>query len=221
MTIIECKQYDQRWWEVRRGVPTASEFGNIIMPKRAEYSTASAGYACELVAEKYDSFYGMHEGYVSAAMRNGTAMEPYVRKFYEFHRDCGVTEVGFCMSDDGRFGCSPDGLVGEDGGTEIKSPKLSTQIKYLAAGVLPAEYRPQVHASLWITGREWWDFLSYAPGLPELLIRVTPDDYTKKLAECAERFWDEYQALTKKIADRRERAIEERIDASEVEEVYF
>lgn len=221
MKIIDCKQYDIKWWEVRRGVPTASEFSNIITPGKGEYSTASSTYACQLVADYYDSFYGMQEEYVSVAMRNGTEMEPRVRKFYEFHRDCEVTEVGFCLSDDGRFGCSPDGLVGDEGGTEIKSPKLSTQIKYLDKGVLPPEYKPQVHASLWITGREWWDFLSYAPGLPELLIRVTPDDYTKKLAECADKFWEDYQALKKKIADRRELAIDERIAATEIEESYF
>lgn len=215
------KQYSDEYWEKRRGVPTASEFGNIIMPKRAEYSTASMTYACQLVAERFDNYYGQQDEYVSAAMKNGTIMEPHVRRFYEFHRDAEVTEVGFCLTDDGRFGCSPDGLIGDDGGAEIKAPTPAIQVRYLADGVLPEKYKPQVHASLWITGRDWWDFLSYSPGLPELLIRVTPDEYTKKLAECAERFWDDYQALYAKIVAGRERAINDAIARQPVEESYF
>jgi dihydrofolate reductase len=95
---------------------------------------------------------------------------------YELETDHEVTEVGFCMHDTLRCGVSPDGLIGDDGGIEIKCPKPSTHVKYLRKGTLPSEYKAQVMGCLWITGRQWWDFMSYHPQMPNLLIRVHRDD---------------------------------------------
>lgn len=193
-------QYSPEWWDARRGVPTSSEFSRIVTPAKGDYSKSAEGYIAELIAEVHDPHYGEVESYVSAAMKNGTMMEPEARAFYTFTRDASVTEVGFCVSDDGRFGCSPDGLVGDDGGLELKSPEHKTHVKYLLSGEIPNEYKPQVHASLIITGREWWDFMSYARGMPPLLVRVRPDDYTEKVRDAMGLFWAEYQDAMGKIA---------------------
>ena len=78
-------------------------------------------------------------------------------------------------------------------------------------GGLPAQYKPQVHWCLVVTGREWWDFCSYSGGLPPVLVRVTPDDYTDKVRECMEKFWTRYQELLAKVMAQRERAIDDAI----------
>ena len=132
-------------------------------------------------------------------MANGIENEPIARAWYEFEHDCDVTEVGFCLSDCGRFGCSPDGLVGDEGGIELKCPSLETHVKYLREGVLPAEYRCQVHGEILVTGREWFDFVSYADGLPPFKIRIVPDEFTKLLGDEVNRFCDKYASAVTHI----------------------
>ena len=211
MRVIECDQYSARWWEVRRGVPTASEFSNIITPARGEFSKSAVTYACKLIADRYDGNYGPQSEFATAAMRTGTVMEPEARRFYEFNRDCEVEQVGFVLTDDGRFGCSPDSLVGDDGVLELKSPKAETHVRYILDGKLPDEYKPQCHGLLIVTGRQWCDFMSYVPGFPKFLIRVEPDVFTDKLRDGLEKFWPLYQEMLSKVESQREEAIEEAI----------
>lgn len=222
MIVHDCAQYSAEWWAVRRGVPSGSNAHRIITPAKGELSKQAEDYACDLIAEKYDAYYGQQDEYVTAAMKNGTIMEPESRRFYEFARDCSVQQVGFVTTDDGRFGCSPDSLIGDDGGLELKNPTTSTHVRYLIDGGLPSQYKPQCHWFLIVTGRAWIDFLSYSPGLPHLLVRVEPDDYTEKLRDCMEQFWTLYQDLDQRIAAKRESAIEAAIDAAGgPEESYF
>jgi hypothetical protein len=196
-------QYSPEWWTVRCGHPTASAFDRIITAKTAKASAAQLAYACELagdIACLTPNFFTERENRPkSYAMENGTNTEPEARRFYEMQRDTDVRQVGFILDDQDKFGCSPDGLVGEDGGLELKCPLLKTQAQYVIEGVLPDEYKPQVHSTLWITKRKWWDFLSYAPGLPPLLVRVEPDDYTEKLGKIAEEFWVTYMEVLRKL----------------------
>lgn len=194
MKVIDCEQYSLDWWMARRGVPTASDFDKIITPAKGELSKSLMPYACQLIADTYDRFYPRLEGAISGAMQRGTELEPDARRWYEFEQDCEVEQVGFCLTDDGRFGCSPDALVNNrDGGAEIKCPLPHTHVQYLVDGGLPQKYKPQVHGSLVVTGCAWWDFVSYAPGLPTLIVRVEPDSYTDKIRAALELFHEQYQ----------------------------
>ena len=200
MKIVTETQYSSSWWAARRGLPTSSNFGKIITPAKGELSKQAEGYACELVAQLYDPYYGEVEDYQSAAMKNGTILEPEARAFYEFERNAEVNEVGLCVSDCGRYGGSPDGLIGDDGCLEIKSVEGKTQIGYLEKGVLPTAHKVQCHGHLVVTGREWCDFFSYSPGLPPFLVRVFPDGYTYKVKSSVENFCDSLDVLRAKIA---------------------
>lgn len=211
MRVVDCQPYDAKWWEVRRGVPTASEFGSIITPKKAEFAAAAKTYACKLIADKYDGNYGPQSDFQTWAMREGHRVEPEARAFYEFQRGLDVQQVGFIFDDQERFGCSPDSLVGDDGGLEVKHPEAKTHVQWLLAGGIPAEHKPQVHGCMIVTGRDWWDFLSYVPNFPKLLVRVERDDYTKKLEECLEEFWPMYQEMLKRVEAQREEAIAEKM----------
>lgn len=203
MKTIDCKQYSSEWWEARKGVPTASNFHRIITPAKWEYASGAATYMQELIAERYDPMYGNHEEYVSHAMARGTHMEPEARRFYEFSRDVEVSEAGFLKTDDERFGCSPDAMVGEEGGLELKSPAAKTQVKWLLSEKVPVEHLAQCHGFLLVTGRDWIDFLSYCPPLPELLVRVVRDEKTDALQAALDKFWGQYLVAQEKITAHR------------------
>ena len=121
------------------------------------------------------------ESYQNEAMKRGVELEPEARLCYELMTGNTVKQVGLCMSDFG-YACSPDGLVGEDGGIEIKCPTLATHTCYLFHNELPSEYFQQVQGNLLVTGRKWWDFVSYYPNMKTLIVRVERDEvFCKKL----------------------------------------
>lgn len=199
MIVFDFQQYSPQWFKERRGVPTASEFNRIVTAAKWQYAAGAESYINDLIADKFCPWYGNADDRITTAMAEGSTMEPTGRRYYEFDNRCQVKEVGFVLTDDRRFGCSPDGFVGEDGGLELKSPKHHTHVGWLRDGVVPPQHLAQVHGCLLVTGREWWDFMSYAEGLPPLLVRVTPNEKTDALRVCLERFWDEYQTALAKV----------------------
>lgn len=199
MKVFTFAQYSPEWWEARRGLVTASGADRVLTPKTGKLAAAHIDYICELIADLVNPGSIQPEGFISPAMVAGSLLEPEARRFYEMERNTDVQEVGGCLSDCGRFWCSPDALVGEDGGLEIKCPLPRTHVRYMLDGELPDDYKIQVHACLLITGRKWWDWLSYSERFAPVLIRVSPDDFTKKLAEALEEFWKRYEAAKAKI----------------------
>lgn len=193
MKVVDCKQGTVEWYMARRGLPTASQFNRIITPKTGKASSSQLPLICELIADMAMNGAPMGvESYTSRAMQAGIDTEPDARRWYDFETGETVEQVGFCLSDCGRYGASPDGLVGDDGGLELKCPEPRKHIEYLIAGTLPAEYRCQVHGALIVTGRAWWDFMSYATGIQPLIVRVVPDEFTMQLMYAVHDFCETY-----------------------------
>ena len=169
MIIVECEQGTEEWFQARLGIPTASEFGKIITPAKLQPSTQAETYINKLVAEwlrgKAD------ESFQSDWMKRGHEVEEEARDFYTFQTDVEVKQVGFCLTDNKTFGCSPDGLM-DKGGVEIKCPSPGVHVGYLLAEKVPTNYRLQILGSLLTTGRKWWDFLSYHPDMKALIVRT-------------------------------------------------
>lgn len=182
MRCIDCEQGSDEWIAARLGIPSASMYGKIITTQ-GKWSTQADTYINQLVAEKLTG--EQTPFYQNEHMARGTELEPDARKMYEFIKDVEVQEVGFCLHDALEAGASPDGLIGEDGGLEIKCPAPATHVEYLRGGKLPSKYKQQVMGCLWITGREWWDFMSYHPSMKPLIVRVERDeDYIAELEAC-------------------------------------
>jgi len=180
MRIIDHEQGTQEWLTSRLGCPSGSGFDKLIT-STGKPSTQSEGYINQLIAESITG--KPTEFRVTEAMERGTELEPMARDFYELASGYQVQEVGFCMHDVLRCGVSPDGLVGEDGGLEIKCPSPHNHVAYLREGKLPTKYKQQVMGCLWVTGRDWWDFVSYHESMPALIVRVHRDeDYINALA---------------------------------------
>lgn len=180
MKILKLEQGTPEWLQARLGCPSGSGFSKLVTSSGTPSSSAET-YINQLIAECItgeSTFMQKTEW-----MERGNELEPFARMNYELETDNEVTEVGFCMPDNNlRCGVSPDGLVGDVGGIEIKCPKPSTHVKYLRKQKLPNEYKAQVMGCLWITEREWWDFISYNEVMPNLVIRVYRDEeYIKQL----------------------------------------
>jgi len=179
MRILEEEQGSDEWFAARVGIPTASCFKELIT-SQGKKSASFDKYCNTLAAARLMG--RAPESFESDWMKRGTELEPQARAFYEFERDIEVPQVGLCLLDDGSAGASPDGLT-DDCGLEIKCPAPHTHVEYLSRGKLPAAYVPQVQGCLWICERDHWDFLSFHPDMPPLLIRVGRDD--KFIAELA------------------------------------
>lgn len=181
MIVLDFEQNTPEWYAARLGIPTASNFDKIVTATGAR-SASRSKYMDELfdeiiTGERADKFYG-------AAMKRGHKNEDESRKYYEFLRDCHVEQPGFCFKDElKRFGSSPDGLVSPDGGFETKDAAPHVQEKRLIEGWTGSEYHRQVMGNMMVTGREWWDLVSYCRGLSPVIIRFERDEHFISLLE--------------------------------------
>lgn len=191
--ITDCPQGSEAWASLRLGKVTASEAGNLLTPTfKIRTGEMPQTYLCKKVAEAYrgevlPGFGGSWE------TEQGAINESEARHWLSFALDKDVTQVDFVVSDDGRYGCSPDGLIGDDSGLELKCPQHTTHVKYLLDGELPDEYAVQVHFSMYVTERPEWLFLSYQKNFPKLLLTIKRDDercsqIAKALSEFNEKF---------------------------------
>ena len=145
------------WKELKRGKISASNFSKV-MAKGAGKTRQS--YLYKLAAEIITGDQVDH--YTNDAMLHGTETEPMARAAYCFENDIEVTEVGFIETDE-YLGCSPDGLVGDDGLVEIKCPVTTTQIATFLSGRMPTTHKAQVQGQIWISEKSWCDFVSFDP----------------------------------------------------------
>lgn len=202
MKVFDVDQGSPEWFACRAGIATASNFAAVMATVKSGEAAERRNYRARLVVESITG--KSPDGYQNAAMRQGIEREPDARALYESRSGVWVDEVGFCRHDSLPAGASPDGMVGEDGLVEIKSPELATHLDYLLSDGMPAKYRPQVQGQLWITGREWCDFVSFNPDFPEKLRlgvwRIHRDDvYIQTLQAEVTRFMVEVAAELEKL----------------------
>ena len=160
------EQGTPEWKAQRLGKVTASRVSDVIAKTKTGYSTSRTNYAAQLVCERLTG--AAAENYTNAAMAWGTEKEPEARAAYEFMRNVDVVAASFV--DHPKIpmtGASPDGYVGEDGLIEIKAPLTATHIETLLSGKIPDKYVVQMLWQMACTGRQWCDFVSFDPRMPE------------------------------------------------------
>ena len=196
MIVLDCVQGSPEWVQARLGIPTASRFDDILTPKTMKLAEGRKTYMHELLAE-----WLLGEQLDKAEtewMQHGTFMEPQAVSWYEFHKGIDTTPVGFVLRDDKLVGCSPDRLIGLDGGLEVKCRGAEKQVACLL-GKDPA-LTTQVQGCLWICERDWWDVLGYHERLPPVLTRVGRDEKVIGLLKSAlDQFTDELAEARLKI----------------------
>jgi len=196
--MILCEQRTPEWFDARRGCLTASQFGDWLTKagKSAEKARLAAASKCLADFAGYPD----PPPFESDDMRRGVELEPKARDAFMESTGIAVEEVGFARSIHGWFGCSPDGIIpGAKSGLEIKCPRPSKLIAYIAAGELPEEYKAQVHGSMAVTGATSWHFFAYHPGFPHFHIEVKRESYTNDMLEGLKSYSNYFTALSNKL----------------------
>lgn len=178
------EQRTPEWYAARLGKVTASRVADVTAKTRSGYGASRANYMAELIVERLTGL--PTERYQNESMIWGTNTEPLARAAYEVRQGALVDEVGVVPHPSiAAAGCSPDGLIGVDGLLEIKCPNTATHINYMLEADAPSKYWPQMQWQMACTGRQWVDFVSFDPRMPEnmqyAVRRVDRDD--KAIAE--------------------------------------
>ncbi len=195
MNTIDCIQGSDEWFMAKLGKVSASHFSDVLCK-----GSGRKTYMYRLLGERLSG--EPYESYSNKTMERGEEVEGQARVYYEQLNNLTVSQVGFVELNE-NIGCSPDGLIGDSGGIEIKCPYPSTHARYIIENKLPACYRPQVQGNLWVTGREWWDFVSFDPRVkdrPFWCIRIERDEkYINVLKEGVNVFVEELKELVNQI----------------------
>jgi len=159
MQTISFPQGSPEWLAALLGMATASKFADAVKATKTGRAAVSTDYAGQLA---YERVMGEPAEIVfqNAAMKRGTELEPKARSWYESKTGDLVETAGLLVTECGRFGYSPDGLVGTDGLIEIKCP-LGKQFVSVITSDDASDYMHQIQGGLWITGRQWCDLVIY------------------------------------------------------------
>ena len=204
--ICDAPQGSDQWLADRAGKATGSRARDVLAKVKSGEAATRANYRWQIVIERLTGR-PQESGFVNDAMKWGTEQEPYARMAHETATGCMVQEAGFIYLPHLAYGCSLDGFVGKDGIVEYKCPNSKTHGEWLLAGELPSEHKPQILHNLLVTGREWCDFVSFDPRLPEnlrlFIVRYQRDE--KEIVAYAnelEKFMLEVDALESQLRKR-------------------
>lgn len=184
MIIHRAPQGSAEWKAARAGVITASMFKvarSLLKsgPNKGDYTEAAKDYAFRIAIERISGA-PLDEGFETWQMRRGHELEPIARMAHEAKTGQLVEEVGFVTTDDGLFGASADGFIGDDGGAEYKCFVAPEKLRSILIAGDISDVIDQCDGGMWLTGRKWWEFCLYCPALPEhrqlTIHRIERDD---------------------------------------------
>lgn len=192
------------WFLERIALPTASNFKRILTPWKLELSKQADDYLNRLLSERFTGEpHDQQDGGVETVwMARGKSLEAEAFAAYALLTGLEPRQCGFCWRDERkRVGCSPDALVGDDGCLEIKSPMLSTHIGWQRGGVVPDDHKLQVYGEIYVTGRQWCDFVSYYPGMPLFVVRAHRFGWLETMDRAITEFCDRLDAEEAKLIE--------------------
>lgn len=166
MSASLIEQGSDAWKAMRCGKVTGSRIADIVRKTRTGVSATRQTYLGQLVAERLTNT--VRDGFKSPSMKWGNDAEPEARLTYSIMMGETIEQIAFV--DHPRVamsGASPDGLVGERGLVEIKCPDVDTHIGYLLGDAIPADYITQMQWQMACTERDWCDWVSFDPRMPE------------------------------------------------------
>jgi predicted phage-related endonuclease len=197
--IKTFEQCSPEWWRYRCGSVGGSGIGHVLAKGQGK-TRQSYLYlvASEILSGK------PAESYTSPAMERGKLLEPEARQLYEFMTGNVVEQVALIRADMDRVHVSPDGIVGGDGGIEIKTMLPHTYVELVDTEKIDIKYIRQVQHFFFVSGRSWCDFVAYCPEItkrPVWINRLTPvAEVQQQIAEELPRFFSDLDRLIEKIA---------------------
>ena len=164
--MADFAQGTPEWKRQRCGIVTASRMADLTAKTKSGYGASRANYMAEKLIERLTG--EPADTYTNAAMQWGTEQEPHARNAFEFYSGETVVETGFILHPVIKnCGASPDGLIGDKGMIEIKCPNTATHVEYLLKEEIPLKYQLQMQLQLMVCQRNWCEFVSFDPRLPE------------------------------------------------------
>ena len=168
-------QGSEEWHDIRIGRIGGSEAAALLVNGKSAHGLGTA--AVSLIYEKVgELFAGPSLVYENYAMQRGNELEPRAREAYETATFTDVQACGYVQVGD-YFGYSPDGLIGQEGLIEIKCPLAPEFVRFAHTGEIDPKHIAQMQWGLWITGREYCDYIMHHPDFFEhtIILRVLPD----------------------------------------------
>jgi YqaJ-like viral recombinase domain len=203
--IHSVEQNTLSWLKLHMGIPTASGLHNMLDTSfKLREGEMGKSYVHTKLAEAWRGKPLVELGSSgSFSTEQGMILEDEARPWLELEMGKKINAVGFITTDDGRAGCSPDGLIeGEECGVEIKCPQPASHVKHLLGGVIPKEYVVQVYASMFVTGYPRWLFISYRRGFPALIIMAQRDEeINAKIEGAVEKFHTDFKSGKARIQE--------------------
>lgn len=185
MKTYNIDQKTDEWKELRKGKITASRFSELIWKRGDTLTETGKSYIKELIAEKYNLNNYKEKDIYNEDIERGEVLEPECRQEYADLNNVEINLVGFVERDE-YTGCSPDGLIGEDGLIECKAPKNKNFIKYILGDEKDYEnYVWQCKYQMYITGRKWCDLCFYNKNFKKHLYikRITLTEEDRNIIE--------------------------------------
>lgn len=200
--IRDIEQGSEAWLQLRLGIVTCSELDVLMVNGKGEggFGVGAYTYMDRLIGERITGAEA-EPWRGSRSSERGHELEPRVRDLYCVRRDLQATDVEqVAIVLNHGIGYSPDGVVGSDGLIEVKTKVPEKLVSVILDSKIPAEHQAQCQGGLWVSEREWIDFLGYWPGMPLCLIRAYRDEpYITKLAERVRTFHEIMEARMERV----------------------
>lgn len=185
MIFHDHPQGSPGWLAARAGVVTASRFKDArdrLKPAKGETvgkpSAKCTAYAAQVAVERI-ARRPLDPGFQNWQQREGHEQEPLARAAYDLETGNIVQEVGLVTTDDGLFGYSSDGLVGNDGLLEIKTLISPDRIVRIIGEGDVSEFMDQCLGGMWLLGRKWIDLVLWCPALEPIGRQLTIHHITR------------------------------------------
>lgn len=164
MQFLDIKQNTDEWLDLRISKVTGSSCSKMMANYGKAFGEPAKKAAVQIALEQLTGKRSESTSYSNEHMARGHVQEPIARALYEDQYFVDVTNGGFF--DCGLYGCSPDGLVADNGLIEIKSVIPSVHYSNIKRGGIDPAYKWQIYFNLMKTERDWIDFVSYCSDFP-------------------------------------------------------
>lgn len=192
-------QQSEIWFQLKLGVLSASNAHKIVAKRDSDTRNT---YMCELISQVCT---GSIEEISAAALDWGRQHEDSARSYYEFSNSVTMTQLPFVFKDDTfRIGGSPDGVVSEIRGSEIKCPWNSANyVKFLVSDDIKPEWKWQNQFNMWVMDADEWDFTQFDPRMKKspmkTLVAVKDLEKQKVLEDLVPMFISDMDQMLAKI----------------------
>lgn len=197
--IREVEQGSAEWLNLRLGIITCSELDCLLVNGKGEggFGVSAFTYMDQLIGERITGE-AAELPFTTRATERGHELEGKARELYKARTELSYEEVGIILNH--GIGYSPDALIGDDGLVEVKTKLPKFQVGVILAGEVPKEHVAQCQGGLWVSDREWIDFVSYWPGMPLFIKRMYRDEaYIRNLAERVATFHEIMEARIERV----------------------